>query len=82
MQECIDTLLVRGLDFERMSRWQIKIDSVNYYPDRGTIFVDGDDAALKERGLDALLTTIGKLKHEEHKRRELWRSRYLSSSRR
>ena len=77
MRDCSDALLKRGVAFERKTRWQIKIGPINFYPERGTIFVDGEAAPRQEEGLETLLTILDELKRKATERRNHWRSRYL-----
>jgi len=59
MAKAIATLKDHGIPFLRTSRFQLKIDEWNFYPDRGTIVRDDGSAAETERGLDALLARLG-----------------------
>jgi hypothetical protein len=42
-----------GLSYIRPTKFQVKIGNVNYYPDKGTVHVDGESRA-SERFLDGL----------------------------
>jgi hypothetical protein len=59
MAKAIATLKDHDIPFIRTSRFQLKIDEWNFYPDRGTIVRDDGSAAETDRGLDALLARIG-----------------------
>ena len=48
----------RGVAFQLKTVHQLKVDDLNFYPARGTIFRDGDVAALEQNGLDALISLI------------------------
>lgn len=50
-----------GIRFTRKTNFQLKIGRVNYYPARGTIFVDGDPAQRPARGLAALEQVLREL---------------------
>jgi hypothetical protein len=43
-----------GVRFTRKTTFQLKIGRVNFYPVRGSIFVDGEPGQRAERGLNAL----------------------------
>jgi hypothetical protein len=52
-------LRTHHLPFRQVTRYQFKIGrSVSYYPHRGTVFVDGEDAAREQTGLAALETAL------------------------
>ena len=59
MAKAIGTLKDHDIAFIRTSRFQLKIDEWNFYPDRGTIVRDDGSAAETDRGLDALLARLG-----------------------
>ena len=48
------------IGFDVKTPYQIKVDDLNFYPGRGTIFRDGDTKALREIGLDAFVALITK----------------------
>lgn len=57
MQNDIAFLLEQGVDVRRpaKSTCQLKLDqTTNYYPGKGTLFVDGDPEAWPEKGRAAL----------------------------
>jgi hypothetical protein len=63
MREAITLLTAAGVDVRRPmnSRGQLKLDQhTSYYPSRGTFYVDGEDGASPERGVDALKAWIEK----------------------
>lgn len=47
-----------GIRFTRKTTFQLKIGCVNFYPVRGTIFVDGDPGQRPARGLAALAEVL------------------------
>jgi len=48
-----------GIDAKRPSRWQLKLDRhTSFYPDKGTLFVDGEVGQRPERGMCALMEWI------------------------
>jgi len=57
MRAAIDALERRNLDLIRPTSHQLKIDDINFYPDKGTIVAD-NSRALPQRGLKALLKLI------------------------
>ena len=48
--------------FRQTSPHQIKYGRLNFYPDSGTIFRDGDKERLSEAGIDAFLSLLGCVK--------------------
>jgi len=60
IQRAIERLLVEGIDVRRPRHpSQLKVARhVSYYPTTGKIFVDGETAARKETGLQALLDLL------------------------
>ena len=48
-------LSARRISSRRTSRYQLKIGpTISYYPNKGTVFVDGEDQARPHTGLPAL----------------------------
>lgn len=61
MREAIDLLSSAHIDVRRpgKSRHQLKLDErLNYYPSKGTFYIDGAEGPLPERGLPALKAWI------------------------
>ena len=61
MAEAIRRLIEAGIDVRRPGNnsHQLKVNSsTSYYPARGTIFIDGEPAALEQRGLCAVLNYL------------------------
>ncbi len=61
MRAAITYLIEQGVDVRRppKSDFQLKLDeNTNYYPSKGTLFVDGDAAPLPETGQAALKAWI------------------------
>ena len=61
MSEAIRALMLAGIDVRRPDKtpYQLKVtQSINFYPAKGTIFIDGTAGALPQRGLQALLTLL------------------------
>src|SRR3712207_6421502 len=54
MREAIVWLVKSKIYFRRQTQWQLKIGDLSYYPDKCTIYRDGDQKALSVLGLDAL----------------------------
>jgi hypothetical protein len=59
MQAALRWLTQAGLRFARPTRYQLKIGPLSFYPDKGTLYRDGDRQALPERGLPALQALLG-----------------------
>ena len=55
MKSAITALLEQRIAFHRPSLYQLKIGKWNFYPAKGTIIRDGQEAAEDERGLDAFI---------------------------
>lgn len=47
------------MPFRQTSPYQIKYGSLNFYPESGTIFRDGDRAKLEQRGIAAFMLLCG-----------------------
>ena len=60
MRSALATLREMGIPFVRRTRYQLKINEWNFYPDRGTIVCDGAEGAEDERGLGHLLARLGR----------------------
>lgn len=60
MEEAMSRLNQEGIIPTRPTDHLIKIGEVNFYPGKGTIYLDGDDGKLKEKGLDALINLLNK----------------------
>src|SRR5215211_2987444 len=58
MRAAKDRLNREGIHFEQASRYQLKVDAFNFYPGKGTIFVDQELKVRKEKGLDAFITLV------------------------
>jgi len=61
MIDAIRTLAAVGIDVRRPvnNDHQLKVNpSTSYYPGRGTIVIDGEPGALRQRGLGALLAIL------------------------
>src|SRR5215218_8723195 len=54
MRAALRWLTQAGLRFTRPTRYKLKIGALSFYPDKGTLYRDGDRQALPERGLPAL----------------------------
>jgi hypothetical protein len=61
MCEAISWLEQTGWSFYRPTNVQLKIDGdISYYPDRGTIMIDGYNSRCSESGLPALQALLNK----------------------
>jgi hypothetical protein len=61
MTEALTRLRDLGFEPAQPTEHQLKIGAVNYYPGRGTVFVDGEICRRDETGLDALVTVLREL---------------------
>ena len=61
MRQAVLYLKNSSIEFIRPTAHQLKIGPINFYPDRGTIQLDGE-RARKERGLDALRELLSRLR--------------------
>jgi hypothetical protein len=62
MRAAVDQLQSQGVGFIRPTPFQLKIGDINFYPDKGTIYLDDRGKALKERGLPVLLEILARLR--------------------
>jgi hypothetical protein len=51
-----------GFNCKRPNRWQLKINYLSFYPTKGTIYRDGEQERLPQRGLDELIRLISQKK--------------------
>ena len=58
VQQAIRWLTEARISFDLKTVHQIKVDDLNFYPTRGTIFRDGDPGALPEHGLAAFIRLV------------------------
>lgn len=61
MSSALARLRSERVRHEQRSEYQIKVGPYNFYPGRGTIFMDGDREARPERGLDEFVVLLRKL---------------------
>lgn len=54
MSQARQWLIERGISFEQMTDYQLKIGRINFYPGKGTIFRDGDKTRHSVIGLEGL----------------------------
>jgi hypothetical protein len=54
-------LRARGVPYRRPSPHHLKVGSVNFYPGKGTIFVDREAARRREIGLSGLQQVLAAL---------------------
>lgn len=59
------------IKFLRPSRYQLKIGDVNYYPGRGTIFVDGADSPEEGGGISEFIRQVKNRVNHKHDFNEL-----------
>lgn len=74
MKEALKYFDDRGILFTRKTAWQIKHGKINFYPDRGTIFVDGENGARKETGLQEALLLVAP-DHDDSKAYSVFKKR-------
>lgn len=60
MQKCCKQLNEWGVHYLVKSQFHVRIGSVNFYPTKGTIYVDGCVAKYKKKGLDFLKEVLKK----------------------
>ncbi len=65
MRETFIWLEAENIPFWRPSRYQLKVAHINFYPDKGTIHIDGAPRANQQRGFKEFREMI--LKHETSK---------------
>ncbi|TXN76057.1 hypothetical protein FV234_24780 [Methylobacterium sp. WL8] len=58
VQHALHRLREAGVRFDLKTVHQIKVDDLNFYPAKGTIFRDGDAGALDQDGLDAFIRLV------------------------
>jgi hypothetical protein len=63
-----DLLESLGVRYKRTSAHQLKIGHINYFPNTGSIHVDGERGARPQRGKDALRALLleCRLKHDAY----------------
>jgi hypothetical protein len=62
MTLALERLAAQRIRHEQTTAFQIKVGPFNFYPDKGTIYRDGDQKARPERGIENFLALIGKLR--------------------
>ena len=65
MAATVRRLKTERIDYEVMTPHQIKVDDINFYPGRGTIYRDGDRRALPESGLENFIALARAYQQEE-----------------
>lgn len=58
----LERLRAERIRHQQTSEYQIKVGPYNFYPGKGTIFVDGEEKVRTERGLDSFVDLLRKLK--------------------
>lgn len=56
--EALAWLEAEGIQPERPTEHQIKVGAINYYPGKGTIYLDGAKRICDEKGLEGLITIL------------------------
>jgi hypothetical protein len=62
MNTALERLSAERIRHKQTSEFQIKVGPFNFYPDRETIYMDGDQKARPERGLENFLALIAKVR--------------------
>lgn len=65
MKEVFAWLEAENISFWRPSHYQLKVAHINFYPDKGTIHIDGAPRANQQRGFKEFQEMI--LKYESSK---------------
>lgn len=71
MNSALERLRAERIGHRQTSEYQIKVGPYNFYPTKGKIFVDGEQEARPERGLDYFITLLRKLKDRSPRLYEL-----------
>jgi hypothetical protein len=62
MKHALERLAAEGIPHKQTSEFQIKVGPFNFYPDKGTIYMDRDPEARSERGLEDFLALTAKVR--------------------
>ena len=62
MRRALHRLRAEGIQYKQTSDFQIKVGPYNFYPGKGTIFMDKEVEARVERGLDNFVNIVSKLR--------------------
>lgn len=62
MNRALQRLAAERIRHAQTSTFQIKVGPFNFYPDRGTIYIDGDQQARPERGLENFIALVAKVR--------------------
>jgi hypothetical protein len=62
MNFALERLAAERIRHRQTSEFQIKVGSFNFYPDKETIYMDGERKARPERGLESFLALIAKVR--------------------
>jgi hypothetical protein len=62
MNIALERLAAERIRHEQTSAFQIKVGPFNFYPGKGTIYMDGDQKARPERGLEAFIALISQVR--------------------
>ena len=65
MSLALKRLCAERIRHKQTSDYQIKVGPYNFYPGKGTIFLDGDREARPERGIEAFIKMMLKLKERD-----------------
>jgi hypothetical protein len=64
MQRAIDMLTHASIRFQKTTNFHIKIGHYNFFPGRGTIYLDGQPKALPQKGSDAFLVILNEVRRK------------------
>lgn len=62
MRYTLDRLNAAGIRYKQTSEFQIKVGPYNYYPGKGTIYLDRESKARPERGLDNFIKIVSRIR--------------------
>lgn len=62
MTEAKEALRELSVQYEATTPYQIKVGAYSFYPGRGTIYMDGAEKALAEKGLVEFIKVLGRLR--------------------
>jgi hypothetical protein len=64
MQRAIDILTHASIRFQKKTNFHIKVGHYNFFPNRGTIYLDGQPKALPQKGIDAFLFILNGIRRK------------------
>jgi hypothetical protein len=61
--EVVDLLEELKVPYTIKTLWHLKVDIINYYPSKGTIYVDCEEFKRNEKGLEGLKKVLKEFGH-------------------